>query len=263
MGGHKLMQIDRRTRRLYQEDPFLCQAAVRIVRVGPDYLELDATCAYPEGGGQESDQGVIALEDGTVLRFAAVRRMYGHPCRLPDFPDILVGGVIWHSIVPGDAEGMARARAGMGARVSIDIERRARLSISHTASHLLYLGVQRHRPDAIARTLGCHIREDGARFDFAVEERFTPEEIAGIEDVANDLATRDLPVFSSADPAFEDARRWHCDGEAIPCGGTHWDHTGAVGSLEIRRKRLGSGKERIACQLPRMKADLSRYHPQP
>ncbi len=258
-----MIRIDRRTRRLYQEDPLLCQTDTRIVRVGPDHLEFEATCAYPEGGGQESDHGVITLEDGTVLRFQDVRRMYGHPCGLDDFPDIRLGGVIWHTVLHADLEGLARARPGMGVRVAIDTGRRARLSISHTASHLVYLAIQRHRPDAIERTLGCHIREDGARFDFAVGDRFTPEELAAISETANALAALDLAVTTHAHPASEDARLWHCGDSSIPCGGTHWDRTGAVGPLEVRRKRLGSGKERIACLLPGMQVDLSRYHPQP
>ncbi len=258
-----MMRIDRHTRRLYQEDPFLCQAEARIVRVGADHIELDATCAYPEGGGQESDTGVLILESGSRLRFVSAQRMYGHPCGLPDFPDILVGGVIWHTILPEDRPGLLEARQGMGARVIIDVARRAHLTVSHTASHLLYLGIERHRPDAIGRTLGCHIREDGARFDFAVEERFTPEEIAAIASTANELVTRDLAITTDADTAMKDARRWHCASHVIPCGGTHWDHTGAVGQMEVRRKRLGTGKERLSCHLPDMQVDLGRYHPQP
>jgi alanyl-tRNA synthetase len=55
------MKFERRTQKLYYEDFFLSEAAAKIVKVGPDYIELDATVAYPEGGGQEADQGTISL----------------------------------------------------------------------------------------------------------------------------------------------------------------------------------------------------------
>ncbi|MDQ2823532.1 MAG: hypothetical protein M3Y65_24660 [Pseudomonadota bacterium] len=47
-----------------------------MVKAGPDFVELDATVAFPEGGKQESDRGDIALDDGTVLRLIASRRFY-------------------------------------------------------------------------------------------------------------------------------------------------------------------------------------------
>ncbi len=241
------MKLDRHTQRLYDAAPFQASADTRIMKVGPDYLELEATVAFPEGGGQEADTGVIRLEDGTELRFHHAQKMYGHRSGVADVPDILVGGVIWHMVGPDQASLLERAKSGMAARVSIDVERRARLSLSHTASHLLYLAVARHRPDAIEATLGCHISLDGARFDFGVEARFSPEELAQIEQTANAYVARDAAITFSSHPEVSDARYWHCEGQTIACGGTHLDRTGAVGPMTIRRRRLGAGKERLSC----------------
>ncbi len=242
------MKLDRHTHRLYDVAPAKTSAQARITRVGPDYIELDATLAYPEGGGQESDIGTIELPDGNAVRFVHAKKMYGHPCDLPQFPGLLVGGVIWHMVSPEDLHLLERARAGMPARVTIDGDRRSRLSLSHSASHLVYLGVARHRPDAITSVLGCHIRVDDARFDFGVTSRFTPEEVTSIEETANGYVLRDSRISLSADPACPDARRWHCEDMTIPCGGTHIDRAGWIGPITIRRTRLGAGKERLSCR---------------
>ena len=57
------MKLDRRTRKLYYDDFFLSRADARVVKVGPDVIELDATVAYPEGGGQEADHGTLTFDD--------------------------------------------------------------------------------------------------------------------------------------------------------------------------------------------------------
>jgi Ser-tRNA(Ala) deacylase AlaX len=254
------MKFERRTQKLYYDDFFLSQAKVKVVKVGPDYIELDATVAYPEGGGQEADHGTITLADGRVLRFIWAKKVYAHLSGLAEFPDVQVDGVIWHTIHPDDVAMLAEVQHGSDATVAIDVERRARLSLSHTASHLLYLGVGKFRPDAIKGTLGCHIKTDGARFDFGVEDRFTNEEIAKIEEEANAFVARDVKITVSAHPEAPDARLWHSDGHTIPCGGTHLDHAAPVGRMQVKRKGLGAGKERISCVFPDADFALAGYH---
>lgn len=251
--------LNRQTRKLYYEDCYLVGCTAKIIRVGGDYLELDQTVAYPEGGGQEADHGVIYLDGGLALRFVDAKKMYGMPARLPDFPDVQVGGVIWHLIAPEDQPLMSHVREGQEVYVRIDAMRRAWLALSHTASHLLYLGVGAHRPDAVGATLGCHIKTDGARFDFSVESRFLPEELTAITHTANELVQRGLPVEVLSDQAHPDARYWRCDGRTIPCGGMHLPNTATVGALRVRRKSLGTGKERLSCDFTRATIDLAPY----
>lgn len=254
------MKLDRRTCKLYYEDFYLSQADAKIVKVGPDYIELDATVAYPEGGGQEADQGIISLRDGRNIRFIGAKRLYGHLPGLPDFPGVQVEGVIWHLIHPDDQTMLTGLEISAAVTVSIDIERRARLSLSHTASHLLYLGVGMHRPDAIRSTLGCHIKSDGARFDFGVTERISNEQLREIEASANEFVARDAKITISAHSTTPDARMWHCEGHVIPCGGTHLDCSAPVGMLQVHRKSLGTGKERLSCDFPAAVFNTGRYH---
>ncbi|MCW5254950.1 alanyl-tRNA editing protein [Verminephrobacter aporrectodeae subsp. tuberculatae] len=254
------MIFNRRTRRLYYEDFLLYKAPARVVRIEDDSIELDATVAYPEGGGQEADHGTIVLDDGTVLRFDDAKKLYLHPAGLAEFPGLQVGGVIKHVIVPEDRLLLRQASLGAPVVVQIDVERRARLALSHTASHLLYLGISQVRPEAIESTIGCHIRPHGARFDFAVENRFEADELARIELVANAYVQSNALVSVSAHAAEPDARLWHCDGRVIPCGGIHLTSAASIGPLQVRRRGLGRGKERISCEFPQAMPALDGYH---
>lgn len=253
-------KFERITSKRYYEDPRLYECAAGVVKIGRDYVELDTTVAYPEGGGQESDQGVIVAIDGLAIRFVHARKVYTTKIHIPDMPDIRVDGVIEHIVHDDDKGLLEKLSPGMPVIVRVDVVRRARLSLSHTASHLLYLGVANIRPDAVARTLGCHIRVDAARFDFAVESRFQPAELLEIERLANALVASDSRITMRSHPFHRDARYWECEGQVIPCGGTHIESTRSIGPIVVRRKSMGSGKERIACEFSQAALEADVFH---
>ncbi|KXU82513.1 synthetase [Paraburkholderia monticola] len=254
------MRLNRRTTKLFYNDAYLAACETHVVKVDGAWVELADTVAYPEGGGQDSDHGTIAFHDGTVLRFIHAKKMYGHAAGVPGFPDIQVDGVVLHQIHADDQHLLACLVPETHVKVSIDVTRRAALSVSHSASHLLYLAVGLHRPDAVADTLGCHIKIGGTRFDFGVDQRFTAEDLGKIQETANELVRRDLAIHLSAHPDVPDARVWHCDDHVIPCGGTHIERTGLIGEITVRRKSLGIGKERISCEFPHAHIQTDRYH---
>ena len=254
------MKFHRQTRKLYYDNMYLSYCQAKIVKIESDMIELDATVAFPEGGGQEADHGTFSLENGNILRFVDVKKMYCHIPGIDGYPDVQVGGVVWHQIHQDDLPLMNSLHVGDRIAVQIDIERRARLTLSHTASHLLYVAIGMVRPDAVNLTLGCHIRTDGARFDFGVKERFTSEQISKIEAVANELVSSDASITISAHPQEPDLRSWHCGNYRIACGGTHLSRTGAVGKIFVKRKSLGSGKERVSCSFPHAVIDTADFH---
>jgi alanyl-tRNA synthetase len=241
-----MFALNRKTRKRYYDDPHLTECTAHVVKVDSNHVELDATVAYPEGGGQDADQGVITLPNGRQIRFVHARRMYGTRALIPDFPDIQVDGIIEHIVHDDDIPLLADLTEGLPVVVCIDRLRRARLSLSHTASHLLYLGVMEVRPDAVAATLGCHIRTEAARFDFGIADRFKVDEVTEIERLANALVLRRSAVRVYPHEQYTDARYWECEGKVIPCGGTHILSTAAIGPMQISRKSLGKGKERLS-----------------
>jgi Ser-tRNA(Ala) deacylase AlaX len=211
--------LNRTTQKLYYDNPSLTECTARVVKVDLHHVELDATVAYPEGGGQDADQGVIIIPDGREIRFVHVRKMYGGRALLADFPDIQVGGIIEHVVHDDDLPLLACLAAGMPVVVRINRLRRAQLSLSHTAAHLLYLGVT---------------------------DRFTIDDVGQIEHIANELVTRDSVVRVYPHEKFRDARYWECERNVMPCGGTHISSTGRIGVMRISRKSLGKGKERLS-----------------
>lgn len=241
-----MFAINRTTKKRYYDDPNLHECAAQVVRVEGDRIELDQTIAYPEGGGQDSDQGIITLTSGAAIQFIHARKIYGSRAAIPDFPDIQVGGVIEHVVHPDCWAALDGLQPGATVKIRIDSIRRAQLSLSHTASHLLYLAVGRVRPDAIDKTLSCHIRTDAARFDFGVVERFSLDEISEIERLSNEMMARGsrVSVYPHAD--YSDARYWECEGNVIPCGGTHIEETACIGPMRVSRKSMGRNKDRLS-----------------
>ena len=251
--------ILRSTHKLYYKDQYLRSAHTKVVRVNSEAVELYSTIAYPEGGGQEADLGSIEFPIGTV-RFIWVKKLYGTPIRLDGFKGGTLGGVILHVIHPDDLYFLDQVMEGMNVRVTIDIFRRQRLTLSHTASHFLYAAAISLREELKQWTLGCHIKEDSSRFDFLVEDPLSSDEIVEIERRANVLITCNEVIKHTAVQEVEDARMWTYQGINIPCGGTHLESPLLIGHLKVRRKRLGKAKERLICEFPNAVIDVSRYH---
>ncbi|KPY90216.1 alanyl-tRNA editing protein [Pseudomonas syringae pv. tagetis] len=249
----------RNTEKLYYKDKYLMSASTKVTRVHSEAIELDRTVAYPEGGGQEADVGTIELCIG-VVRFVWVKKLYGTPIRLEGFKGGKVGGIILHMIHPDDLYLLDKIDEGMTAQVKIDILRRERLTLSHSASHFLYAAATSLRVGLEQWTTGCHIKEKSARFDFLVDEPLSADDVAEIELRANELIVRNELIESHSVQGLEDARMWVYQDIEIPCGGTHLDTPQAIGYLSVRRKRLGKGKERLICEFPDAVIDLSLYH---
>lgn len=258
---NSLLNLDvlRHTEKLYYKDQYLTAADTHVTRVLADALELDSTVAYPEGGGQEADIGTIELPIGT-LRFIWAKKLYGTPIRLEGFKGGKLGGIILHLIHPEDLHLLEQVTPGMPARITIDALRRDRLTLSHSASHFLYAAAIALRQELEQWTIGCHIKEDGARFDFLVEEPFSTDEVREIERLANQLIGWEDVIENNPVQGHEDARLWSYRGIEIPCGGTHLDSPRRIGRLSVRRKRLGKSKERLMCEFPEASIDLSAYH---
>lgn len=250
----------RRTKKIYYEDPMLRGCRARVVNVSGNAIELDQTVAFPEGGGQEGDHGIITTDEGLRVPFCDTQKLYGRPLRLPDFPAINVDTIIHHVVADEHLPDLSRLAVGSEVDVVIDTARRERLSIHHTAAHLIFIGVELVRPEAIPNVMGCHITEVGARFDFLVEERFTADHVQEIARAANQLvaARGDVELFRHAKEP--EAWYWKLGPHVMPCGGTHLRNVSAVGEIVGQRKNLGKGMERIRLTLTAPSVVTTQYH---
>lgn len=206
------------TEKIFWQDPYLACLETRVATVAEAEITLDQTIFYAFSGGQESDRGTIGGHPVLEARKAEREIVY----RLA--PD--------HGLVPG-----------MAVTVAIDWARRYRLMRLHFAAEVVLELVYRTVP-GIAK-IGAHIAEDKARIDFALDENVTrlfPE----LTRDARRIVAEDQPITSAFSDRAREERYWEISAfSRVPCGGTHLKRTGEIGAIELKRRNIGRGKERI------------------
>lgn len=235
----------RATAKRYYEDSNAVEYKAKIVKIHESAIELDETIAYPEGGGQEGDHGWIRLcsDSHVAIAFNDTKLSMAMPIFIQDFPSIKTGGIILHQI--SNTDQLDHFQVGDEVWIEIDQERRKNMSLNHTAAHIVYWAVDMYRPSVVDQIIGCHIKTDSARLDFATEERFSQEDIKEIENLSNKLIKAGYPISMHSREDYYDARYWECNGYVIPCGGTHAKNTNELILLKLQRKNIGKGKERL------------------
>lgn len=219
-----------------------------VTEATPDAIYLDRTYFYPEGGGQPPDEGIIEW-DGGKAEISDVRKDHGE---------------VRHGVASMSGEPPAE---GTEVRGHIDEDRRQRLSRMHTAQHV----VSRVVLDEFgASTAGNQVHADRSRIDFEPAD-FDEDDLATIQEQANEAIDRDLEVTKANRPrdgveervdegrALLDLIPDHVDPlrvveiedfDMCPCGGTHVEHLGEIGGIDIvNSTSKGSEVERIEFEL--------------
>ncbi|MCP8893580.1 alanine--tRNA ligase [Shinella daejeonensis] len=216
-------------------------------------LVLNQTPFYGESGGQMGDSGVISTDDARLVVTDTQKKGEGvfvHSVRVED-------GVI---------------KVGDAALLAVDHARRSRLRANHSATHLLH--------EALREVLGTHVAQKGSlvaperlRFDVSHPKPMTGEELARIEDMANEIIVQNAPVTTrlmTVDDAiaegamalfgekYGDEVRVVSMGTGVRgvkagraysvelCGGTHVGATGEIGLVRIvSESAVGSGVRRL------------------
>lgn len=219
----------------FYENPFKFKSNAKILRVHNNKVYLDKTIFYAESGGQESDIGVLKVGN---LDFEVSNVQYEEK-----------ETNIWKTAhyISTDKDISEFIKIHDEVELIIDMDRRNKLSAYHTASHLLFIAAEHVRNGIQKNVIGCHIKEDSARFDFITEEKFNEEEIISIQRYANQIISNKLNIDTYFIDVDNYERVWECDGIKIPCGGTHLKNTSNLNFLKIKRKGIGKGKERLIC----------------
>lgn len=230
------------TKQLYYTHPYAQEFKARVLQGFGDYVALDRTAFYPEGGGQPSDIGWIECKGVKAEVSESVK----------------VGEIILHRVKPNPF------KPGQRVVGKLDWVRRSSLMAHHTGTHIL-LGAAR-------RVLGSHIWQQGAqkgaertRLDISHFKRIEPEELREIERLANNVVVENRHVRAEWMDRNDAESRHGFDlyqGGIVPgkkvrvidvegwntqaCAGTHFEHTGEVGLIKvIRTERIQDGIERI------------------
>lgn len=213
-----------------------------------EYVLLDGTYFYPEGGGQPADRGTLSW-DGGAAEVTDVRKDHGD---------------VRHSIELTEGKPPAED-ATVDAR--IDGDRRDRLSRMHTAQHIVSRVVlDRHG----ASTAGNQVGPERSRIDFEPAS-FDASDLEAIERDANEAIERDLDVTKENRPratvesnveegralldlipdSVDPLRVVEIEGfDMCPCGGTHVSRLGEIGRIEIvDRSSKGENVDRVEFEL--------------
>jgi len=212
---------------------------------------LNQTPFYAESGGQVGDTGLLVSEN---IRF-----------RVTDTQK-KAGDLFVHfgKVEEGTLE------AGKALTLEVDHARRANIRRNHSATHLLHEALRQVLGDHIAQK-GSLVAPDRLRFDFSHPKPITPEEMAKIEDMANDYVLQNSAVTTRV-MALDDARssgaralfgekygdevRVVAMGDAPGsntlgwsvelCGGTHVKRTGDIGIISgLQESGVAAGVRRL------------------
>ncbi len=226
------------TKLLVYEDQKNVEFQAKVLKMINDkYVVLDKTYFYPEGGGQKSDVGFI--DDAPV---SDVQK---------------VGDVILHRVI-------GKLEEGKIVNCRINSYRRDILKKHHTGTHIVNV--------AAREVLGNHIWQHGAekssekaRLDITHYDNLTEEEVEKIEEKANEIVKKNLPVKIEVLPRGEAEKKYGFriyQGGVVPedvlrivtignidheaCGGLHLEKTGEAELITIlKTKRIQDGIVRI------------------
>jgi alanyl-tRNA synthetase len=201
------------------------------------------TPCYGESGGQVGDTGEISTSDAS-LRILDTKKpldeLFSHVC------EVVTGAV----------------KKGAQATVKVDAERRQKIVLNHTATHLLQAAMQKILGDHIKQA-GSLVEPDRLRFDFTHFSPVTAEEIIRIEEEVNAQIRVNAGVESqvmAADKAqaagamalfgekYGDEVRVVSVGDYSMelCGGTHANAAGDIGLFRILSEGgIAAGVRRI------------------
>jgi len=242
------------TEQLYYKDQYKKDFEAKVLKsIDNEYIVLDKTCFYPEGGGQPADSGYLIFERKKV-EVVDVQK---------------VGRVIVHKV-----KGETVLKEGSKVNGVINWVKRYSLMKSHTATHLVN--------GAARRVLGQHVWQFGtqkgmksSRLDISHYRRLSTEEIHKIETLANQAVLQNMHVETAWMRRNEAESRYGFrlyQGGAVPgkeirvvktgdwdveaCAGTHLKSTGEIGFIKIiHTERVQDGVERLvyAVGIPALK----------
>ncbi|WP_045410883.1 alanine--tRNA ligase-related protein [Vibrio owensii] len=210
------------THKVFWDDPYQVELESTVSRVDGPCIELEETIFYAESGGQESDTGTI----GGIQVIKAEKQGLSIVYTLEREPNFQAGAVV---------------------TTQIDWVRRYALMKLHFAAEVI-LEVVTHRFPEMTK-VGAHISADKSRIDFEWHESVKPL-LPELQQQAQSVIDSHADIISDFSDTSEQRRYWKVEGFAqVPCGGTHLKNTSEVGRIQLKRKNIGKGKERIEISL--------------
>jgi alanyl-tRNA synthetase len=226
------------TKLLYYEDESIREFEAKVLKVVDNkYAVLDQTAFYPRGGGQEPDTGELSgakVVEVTKQADVVVHRFEGK----------LVDGQVVKGAISG--------------------RRRDLITKHHTATHVLNSSSRSNLGSWVWQN-SAFKEENYGRLDITHHSALTREEVQRIEQTANGVIRKDLPVEINFYDRGEAEQKYSFriyQGGVVPtnnvrivningwdieaCGGTHVRRTGEIGLIKIvKSERIQDGVVRL------------------
>ncbi|OIO27816.1 alanyl-tRNA editing protein [Candidatus Micrarchaeota archaeon CG_4_10_14_0_2_um_filter_60_11] len=211
------------TEKLFWKDAYLAECAATVTRVDGNKAYLDQTVAFAFSGGQQSDTAFI------------------NGVQLAELIEEKEANEIVH-VFPAEPA----LKEGDAVTVTIDWPKRFKIMRLHSAAHIAAMLLFQKIGDK--KLIGSNITEEKARVDFEHPESISPV-LAALEPELNAFIAEAHEIRTYEDAEKPGRRLWECGEWTMPCGGTHVRDTKEIGVLALKRKNIGSGKERMEIAL--------------
>ncbi len=192
---------------------------------GLTVITLEDTIFHPQGGGQPADRGTIEGSQGLMQVTHVKKRENGMIEH--------IGTMIEGAITSGDAVTCA-----------IDQAARQLHSRLHSAGHLLDVALEKlslcWEPGK-----GYHFI-DGPYVEYLTTDTPDTDLAQQIEHITAQLVQENIPTIIELQGT---KRIVHLGGKAVPCGGTHVQSLGEIGTLKIRNIKQKQGTVKIGYTL--------------
>jgi len=224
------------------------------------FVVLNQTPFYGESGGQVGDTGILSGEGNSadVLDTVKNNGVFGHRVKVTT----------------------GTLKVGTPLTLVVDHARRSAIRANHSATHLLHEALRLVLGDHVAQR-GSLVTPDRLRFDFVHTKPISSQEMAEIEDIANDIVLQNSAVetrLMGVEEAKESGARalfgekygdevrvvsmgdptGNSVGWSVElCGGTHVRRTGDIGLITVLGESgVSSGVRRIEA----LTAKGARHH---
>ncbi|MBY8997891.1 MAG: alanyl-tRNA editing protein [Candidatus Thorarchaeota archaeon] len=237
------------TELLHMRDNYAKEFDAVVESIGDDYVVLNRTTFYPEGGGQSTDFG--KLSDGVrTVDVTEVRK---------------IEGTIRHKLDGSPFD------VGTEVHGEIDWSRRYECMRFHTCQHVLSRYLQLNY-DVV--TVGNMIKPGESRADYTPLQSFDEDMKRKVEVGVNEILDQNIDIEIRFMPrgdaiAFLNQRGYQTrylemvpesvqdfrvmiigDFDVASCAGTHVKNTSEIGHIQIgKSKNVGAGKRRIYFKL--------------
>lgn len=231
-------------------DVTTCAAKVTAVEQIEDErvdVQLDQTCFYPRGGGQDWDTGDISAADNSAA--------FGvEEVRLDE------SGVVHHI---GTYKSAAQLKVGDAVECAVDGERREVNTRLHSAGHVVDLAVDRLKLPWVPGRGAHYPHMSFVEYDGEVAPEEAEHVREQIEQIANDAVEkggqneiRFMPVSEMHTvcrhvpaniPTNKPARVVIYNGDfGVPCGGTHVKNLQDIGKITITKVKTKKGQTKVS-----------------